>query len=73
MDDTRASQSQPEPPKITQSLQKPTRVSQNHPEPTRASQFFLFIHILTENLQSPSTIFFSMPGNQPAKICFKVN
>ena len=33
--------------------------------------FFLLIqvlHILTENLQSPSTITFGVTGNQPAKI-----
>ena len=37
---------------------------------------FLFIqvlHILTENLQSPGNISFSVPGNQPAGICSKVS
>ena len=31
------------------------------------------LHILAENLQSPGTIFYSVSGNQPAKICSKVN
>ena len=30
-------------------------------------QYIQVIHILTENLQSPGTINFSVPGNQPAK------
>ena len=39
-------------------------------------EFFLFIqvlHILTENLKSPGTIYFGVAGNQPAKIYSKVN
>ena len=35
MDDARASQSQPEPPKITQSRQEPIRASQSHPKTTQ--------------------------------------
>ena len=35
--------------------------------------FIQVLHILTGNLQSPGTISFSVPGNQPAKICSKVN
>ena len=38
MDYASASQSQPEPLKITQSQPEPTRATQNHPEPVRASQ-----------------------------------
>ena len=30
-------------------------------------QYIQVLHILTENLQSPGTINFSVPGNQPAK------
>ena len=34
---------------------------------------FQILHILTKNLQSPGFISFGMPGNQPIKICPKVN
>ena len=37
------------------------------------NNIFLFNqHILTKKLQSPGTISFGVPGNQPAKICPKV-
>ena len=35
--------------------------------------FMQVLHILTKNLQPPGTLFFSVPGNQPAKLCPKVN
>ena len=40
-----------------------------------SSVFFIIqvLHILTENLQSPGAVSFSVPGNQPAKSCSKVN
>ena len=35
--------------------------------------FIQLLHILTKALQSPATISFGVPGNQPAKMCPKVN
>ena len=40
---------------------------------SKSSFFIQVLHILTKNLQSPGTVSFTVPGNQPAKICPKAN